>query len=84
LAAPDRTSSEAQRLRGKIVKAHAFDRAVYEARSKQLPIRMVVLDGETPDEEVSAQVSARASKRILDECSWYAHAYDPFSGNYEL
>lgn len=84
LAAPDRTSSEAQRLRGKIVKAHAFDRAVYEARSKQLPIRMVVLDGETPDEEDSAQVSARASKRLLDESSWYAHAYDPFSGNYEL
>lgn len=84
LAAPDRRHGEAQRLRNKIAKAQAFDRAVYEAFSKRQPLRMVVLDGDAEDREDAALVSSRASKRRLDEAEWYAHSYDPFSGKYRL
>lgn len=84
LAAPDRKTGEAKRLRNKIDKARAFDRAIYEAYSKRKPLRMVVLDGYSEDAADAAYVSSKTSKRLLDRGTWFVHSYEPYSGKYRL
>lgn len=84
LTSSERTPAEAQRLRNKIQKAQAFDRAISEAYRKMRPVRLILLDGETEGIETAEVASSHASKRRLDEANWYVHEYDPYSGDYKL
>lgn len=84
IARPDRTASEKQRLRGKIVKAQAVEARISEAYRKRKPLRLILLEGRPTDEDHAAEESSLTDARELDDKPWYAHTFDPFSGEYRL
>jgi hypothetical protein len=84
LAGPERTPSEAQRLRGKIKKSTDVGARVGEAFRRRKPIRLILLDGEAAGWEVAATTSSQTEFRELDPVEWFVHDYDPFSGEYRL
>ena len=71
------------RLAMKIKKAHAFSSLISTAHFRRRPIRVAVLDGDTPPSDEAAYESATASRRLLDQASWWVHAFD-VNGAYEL
>jgi hypothetical protein len=84
LAAPGRTQSEAQRLRGKINKSRTFEAKVAEAYRKRKPVRLILLEGDAAGSDVAAVTSSRTEARSLDSSSWYVHRYDPLLGSYRI
>lgn len=80
-----RISGESEnRLTKKINKGRVFDRLISIAKLRRKPIRVVVLDGDTPPFEAAAYESSTASKRKLDDAPWWVHSYDVWSGDYRL
>jgi hypothetical protein len=80
LAAPWRTASEAQRLRGKIRKSRDFEVRVSEAFRKRKPVRFILLEGDAATWDEAATVSSHTEARRLDPSPWFVHQYDPFGG----
>lgn len=72
------------RLTTKIKKAQALDKLFSEAYLRRKPVKVVLLDGDTPPLEEAAYESSVASKRELDDKEWWVHEHDPYTGNYLL
>ena len=55
-----------------------------EGYRRAKPVRVVILDGDRASVEEAEFDSSKASKRKLDNADWWVHAYDPYSGFYQL
>ena len=72
------------RLGIKIRRTRDFQNAVYEAYSRRLTIRVVLLEGKRTELDDAADESSEVKFRELDLVPWYAHAFDPYTGEYRL
>jgi HNH endonuclease len=79
-----KNKGEASRLRPKVNKAQDVDKAMSEAFLRRKPVRVIVLDGLAARVEEAEAESSSASKRLLDQASWFVHSHDPYTGRYEL
>ena len=73
-----------QRLRNKVNQTRNFQDALYEAKSKGLPVRVVLLDGHRTEIDDAGEDSSKVKARELDDVPWYAHEFSPFTGEYKL
>lgn len=73
-----------QRLRNKVNQTRNFQKALYEARSKGLPVRVVLLDGHRTEIDAAGEDSSKVKARELDAVPWYVHDFSPFTGDYRL
>ena len=62
-----------QRLRNKVNQTRNFQDALYEAKSKGLPVRVVLLDGHRTEIDDAGEDSSKVKARELDDVPWYAH-----------
>ena len=72
------------RLGIKIRRTRDFQNALYEAYSKRIPVRVILLEGKRTDIDDAATDSSEVKYRELDDVKWYVHVFDPFTGEYTL
>ena len=73
-----------QRLRNKVNQTRNFQDALFEAKSKGLPVRVVLLDGHRTEIDDAREDSSKVKARELDDVPWYAHEFSPVTGEYKL
>lgn len=67
-----------------IARARGFDQAVAHAYSGNLPIRVIINDGQRRRPlDVNAKAS-RVNRRDLDKATWSAKSYDASTGGYDI
>lgn len=72
------------RLGIKIRRTRDFQNALYEAYSKRIAVRVILLEGKRTDIGDAATDSSEVKYRELDGVKWYVHVFDPFTGEYTL
>ena len=72
------------RLGIKIRRTRDFQNAIYEAYSKRLPVRIILVEGKHTDIIDAATDSSKVSFRELDAVPWYPHAFDPYTGSFRI
>jgi hypothetical protein len=77
-------ASVKQRLRNKINQTRDFQNALYTAKSKRLPVHVVLLDGIKTEIDAAGEQSSKVKARELDAVSWYVHECNPVTGGYRM
>lgn len=78
------TSEVRSRLGIKKRRNWEYQNAVYEAYSKKLPIRFILLVGKRVDIEDAADDSSQVKFRELDTEPWYVHTFDTDTGVFKI
>jgi hypothetical protein len=65
-------------------RARKFDHAVREAKDQNLPIRMIINDGERRNINDPELKPSKVKRRLLDGSPWAVTAYDEETGNFTL
>lgn len=65
-------------------RARKFDHAVKEAKDQNLPIRMIINDGEKQNINDLELRPSKVKRRLLDPLPWDVTAYDVETGNFTL
>lgn len=65
-------------------RAHKMDRAIQEAVSQQLPLRVIVCEGPRRGEGQPTTEASRVKKRLLDPMPWTVSSYDFKTGDCTL
>jgi 5-methylcytosine-specific restriction protein A len=65
-------------------RARKFDRAVKEAKGQNLPIRMIINDGERRNISDPELRASEVKRRLLDASPWSVKAYDEETGDFTL
>jgi 5-methylcytosine-specific restriction protein A len=65
-------------------RSRRFDSALQTAARDQLPVRVIVVDRESPEKWYLNPEKSQPKKRLLDPESWSVAAYDPLTGAYTV
>lgn len=82
LAAKSGHKEERSRLRIRIGRTRDFQNALYEAYSKRIPVRFILVVGTRIATDDAATDSSKVTFRDLDPVPWFVHTLDPFTGQY--
>lgn len=72
------------RLGIKVRRMRDFQNAIYDARAHALPVRAILLVGDRTAIADAADDSSKVKARALDPVPWYAHEFNPMTGEYKL
>jgi hypothetical protein len=74
------TASARARATEQADRAGNLDRAIAESYGRQLPVRVIVCEGDRRKRTELAEKASAVSRRFLDSEPWYVHQYDGVSG----